>query len=304
MFGQTNDAGAAGANAAGDLVKDTTTAGFREDVLVESTRQPVLVDFWAPWCGPCKQMTPIIERVVNAAGGKVKLVKMNIDEHPQVAGQLGIKSIPAVVAFQNGRPADGFVGALPESQIKGFIERLVGPVEDEAEALAAEAEAAFTEGDLDAAAAIFSEVLSVRPDHAGAMAGLAKILIAQGSLDEAGAFLSAVPESAAKDAGVTAARAALDLAVQAADLGDMPGLERRIAANPDDHQARFELALALNSRGRRQEAADALLLIIKRDRTWEDDRARQQLLQFFEAWGPMDPDTAQARRKLSTLLFS
>lgn len=299
MFGQTNDT-----EATGDLVKDTTAATFREDVLVESTRQPVLVDFWAPWCGPCKQMTPIIEKVVQAAGGKVKLVKMNIDEHPQVAGQLGIKSIPAVVAFQNGRPADGFVGALPESQIKGFIERLVGPVEDEAQSLVAEGEIALAAGELDAAAALFAEALDHDPEHVGAIAGLAKSLVAQGALEEAGSVLDAAPPGAAKDLGITAARAALDLALQAADLGDMPELERRIAADPDDHQARFDLALALNARGRRQEAADSLLHIFKRDRSWEEDRARQQLLQFFEAWGPMDPDTAQARRKLSTLLFS
>jgi putative thioredoxin len=299
MFGQTNVT-----DATGDLVKDTTTATFREDVLVESTRQPVLVDFWAPWCGPCKQMTPIIEKVVQAAGGKVKLVKMNIDEHPQIAGQLGIKSIPAVVAFQNGRPADGFVGALPESQIKGFIERLVGPVEDEAQDLVTEAEAVAAAGDLDAATALYAEALNHDPEHLGAIAGLARTLVTRGMLEEAGSVLEAAPESASKDVGITAARAALDLALQAADLGDMPELERRIAIDADDHQARFDLALALNSRGRRQEAADALLHIFKRDRTWEDDRARQQLLQFFEAWGPMDPDTAQARRKLSALLFS
>ncbi|MDB5649421.1 MAG: thioredoxin, partial [Hyphomicrobiales bacterium] len=232
------------------------------------------------------------------------LVKMNIDEHPQIAGQLGIKSIPAVVAFQNGRPVDGFVGALPESQIKGFIERLVGPVDDGVEAMIADAEAALADGNPEAAAEIFSAVLASQPEDVGALAGLSRTLVAQGLLDEAQAVLDHVPADVPSDPRIVAAKAALDLAVQAADLGDIPALERRIAQDPSDHQARFDLALALNARNRRQEAAEALLLIIKQDRSWQDDRARQQLLQLFDAWGPMDPDTAQTRRKLSTLLFS
>ncbi|MDB5597747.1 MAG: thioredoxin [Hyphomicrobiales bacterium] len=301
MLGQTSDAAT---SITGDLVKETTTAAFKNDVIADSMRQPVLVDFWAPWCGPCRQMTPVIEKAVVAAAGKVKLVKMNIDEHPQIAGQLGVKSIPAVVAFQNGRPVDGFVGALPESQIRSFIERLVGPVEDEAEAMLLVAETALAEERLDEAGETFSAILATQPDNTSALAGLARTLLATGNLDDAKAILALIPPDAPTDAKIQAARAALDLAVQAADLGDIPDLETRLLADAGDHQARFDLALALNARGRRQDAADALLLIIKHDRSWEDDRARQQLLQFFEAWGPMDPETALARRKLSTLLFS
>ncbi len=288
----------------GALIKDTTTAAFREDVMVESTRQPVLVDFWAPWCGPCKQMTPIIEKAVTSAGGKVKLVKMNIDEHPQIAGQLGVKSIPAVVAFQNGRPVDGFVGALPESQIKGFIERLVGPVENEIETLLGEAEAALDEGRPQDAGEIFSEVLQNEPDNATAAAGLARALIALDRAGDAKSVLDTLPEEAGSNPKVQAARTAVDLAIQAADLGDVGEMERRLSANPEDHQARFDLAVALNGRGDRPAAADALLYIIKKQRSWEDEKARQQLLQFFEVWGPLDQDTIDARRKLSALLFS
>ena len=301
MFGQTSEANQQNA---GDLIKDTTTATFREDVLTSSVQQPVLVDFWAPWCEPCKQMTPIIENAVRAAGGKVKLVKMNIDEHPQIAGQLGVQSIPAVFAFQSGRPVDGFVGALPESQIKAFIERLVGPVENEVDALVAEADAALEEGRAQEAGEIFSEILQNEPEHVGAAAGLARALIALDRAADAKSVLDSLPAQAAADAKVQAARAAADLALQAADLGDVGELEQRLGANPEDHQARFDLAVALNGRGERQAAADALLYIIKKQRAWEDDKARQQLLQFFEAWGPLDQDTIDARRKLSALLFS
>lgn len=289
---------------AGGLVKDTTTATFREDVLAESANQPVLVDFWAPWCGPCKQLTPIIEKVVAAAGGKVKLVKMNIDEHPQVAGQLGIKSVPAVVAFQNGRPVDGFAGALPESQIMGFIERLVGPVESEADVLLAEAEKAFESQSFEEAGEIFSALLQSDPTNHVAGAGLAKVLVELGRAEDARSVLDSLPAETASDPKIQAVRASIELAVQAADLGDIAELEGRLAQNPDDHNARFDFSLAINARGQRQAAADALLLIIKKERHWEEDKARQQLLQFFEAWGPLDQDTIDARRKLSTLLFS
>jgi putative thioredoxin len=249
-------------------------------------------------------MTPVIEKTVTAAAGKVKLVKMNIDEHPQIAGQLGIKSIPAVIAFQNGRPVDGFVGALPESQIKGFIERLVGPVENEADALLSEAEAALAEGQAEEAGSIFSEVLQADPAHAGAAGGLARALVALGRAADAKAVLDSLAPDLAGDPSLQAARASVDLALQAEDLGDVNELERRLAADPNDHAARFDLALALNARGDRQGAADALLYIFKKQRAWEDDKARQQLLQFFESWGPLDPDTVEARRKLSALLFS
>ena len=301
MFGQNNEAAPTSSSA---LIKDTTTAGFREDVLAESMQQPVLVDFWAPWCGPCKQMTPAIEKAVMAAGGKVKLAKMNIDEHPQIAGQLGIKSIPAVIAFQNGRPVDGFVGALPESQIRNFIERIAGPIEDEMDSVIASAEAAAEEGNHQEAAEIFSAVLQEDPTHIAASVGLARALIQLGRVENAKQVLASLPDESAKDPKVQAIQASIDLALQAAELGDIGEFERQLATNPDHHEARFDLAVALNARGERAAAADALLYIIKKQKDWQEGKARQQLLQFFEAWGPMEQDTLDARRKLSTLLFS
>ena len=286
------------------FVKDTTTAAFRADVVAESAKQPVLVDFWAPWCGPCKQLTPVLERVVQSAEGKVRLVKMNIDEHPQIPGQLGIQSIPAVIAFQNGQPADGFMGALPESQIKAFIERLVGPLRSEADELLDSAEEAFAAGQFELAAESFARAGELAPGNLKAAAGHAKALVELGEFDAARDLLDSLPPAAARDQGVAAARAALEIAVQAADAGDVGELNARLAADPDDHQARLELAIALNAKGQRNAASDALVEIIRRNRTWNEDAARKQLLQFFEGWGPMDPDTIAGRRKLSTVLFS
>ncbi|HLH50977.1 MAG TPA: thioredoxin [Roseiarcus sp.] len=287
-------------------VKDVTTASFREDVLTASTKQPVLVDFWAPWCGPCKQLAPVLEKAVAAAGGKVKLVKMNIDEHPQVAGQLGIQSIPAVIAFEKGQPIDGFMGALPETQVRGFIERLVGPLTGGADELIGQAEAALAAGDASSAAALYARVLTEDEGNAKAIAGLAKIHIDNGDLEQAKGVLSlAPPPPPGRDADplISAAKAALELAEQASSLGDAAPLEAALAADPANNQARFDLALALNARGEREKAADHLLEIVKRDRQWNDDAARKQLVQFFEAWGLMDPAAVAARRKLSALLF-
>jgi putative thioredoxin len=287
------------------LVKDTTTAGFRQDVIAESMKQPVLVDFWAPWCGPCKQLTPVIEKAVQAAGGKVKLVKMNIDEHPQIPGQLGIQSIPAVIAFQRGQPVDGFMGALPESQVKGFIERLVGPVGPSAtEDLLAEAEAAAADDDVTGAAELYAAVLAQEPDNASAIGALAKLHLDLGDIDGAKRFLAMAPAGKENDAAIAGARAAIDLAEQAASLGDVGPLQQQVAANPGDHQARFDLAVALNARGKREEAVDQLIEIVRRERGWNDEAARKQLVQFFEAWGPMDEMTVAGRRKLSSVLFS
>ncbi|MCU4178749.1 thioredoxin [Bosea sp. BH3] len=287
------------------LIKDTTTQAFRQDVIAESMTQPVLVDFWAPWCGPCKQLTPVIEKAVKAAGGKVKLVKMNIDEHPQISGQLGIQSIPAVIAFKQGQPIDGFMGAQPESQVKAFIERLVGPVgPGEAEELIAAAEAATQAGDAAGASELYAGVLQMEPENLKAIAGLARLHLDTGDIEGAKGILAMAPADKAGDPAITAVRAAIELAEQAASLGDTAELEAKVAANPKDHQARFDLALALNARDRREDAVDQLVAIIKADRTWSDDGARKQLLQFFEAWGPMDDASVSGRRKLSTLLFS
>jgi putative thioredoxin len=298
------DVGVAAATADG-LVRDTTTQTFRKDVLEESRRQPVLVDFWAPWCGPCKQLTPILEKAVRAARGAVKLVKMNIDEHPAIAGQMGIQSIPAVFAFVNGQPVDGFMGALPESQVTAFLERLTKQeIRSEEKELLKSADAALVAGDAAGAAELYSEVLAGDPANVHALAGLARSYLETGSIEEAKQILAQVPEAKRNDTAVAAARAALEVAEQAAHLGPVAELEQKVAANPLDHQARFDLAIALNGNGRRQEALDRLLEIVRRDRKWNDDAARKQLVQFFEAWGPTDEHTVSGRRRLSSILFA
>jgi putative thioredoxin len=266
----------------------------------------VLVDFWAPWCGHCKPLAPALEKAVADSAGKVALVKMNIDEHPQIAGQLGIQSIPAVIAFDKGQPVDGFVGALPESQIRGFIERLVGPLEGGSAALVTKADELAAKGDADGAAALYSEVLAEDPADAKAIGGLAKLHVAAGRLNEAKALLETAPQAPAgkeQDLAVAAALAALRLAEQASSVGELAPLEQAVAANPDDYQSRFDLAVALSAKGDRAGAADQLLEIIRRDRKWNDEAARKQLLRLFEAWGLMDPESVAARRKLSAIWF-
>jgi putative thioredoxin len=296
---------AAKAGDGADLIKETTTQAFAADVIEESRRQPVLVDFWAPWCGPCRTLTPIIEKAVRAAGGAVRLVKMNIDEHPAVAGQLGIQSIPAVIAFSNGRPVDGFVGALPEGQVKAFIERLAGPAgPSDAELLVEEGTRLIAAGDVAGAAEHFAAALQSEPQSLPAIVGLARCHLARGDLNAARQTLAAVPASAAGDPAVASVRAQLDLAGQIAALGDGASLAARIAADPRDHQARFDLALLLNAKGDRAGATDRLLEIIAKDRSWQDEKARKQLVQFFEAWGPTDEATLAGRRRLSAVLFA
>jgi len=305
-IGTTNGSVAEPAPSAGDLIKDTSTASFGDDVVQASRSQTVLVDFWAPWCGPCKQLAPALEKAVSEAGGRVKLVKMNIDEHPSIAGQLGIQSIPAVIAFRDGQPVDGFMGAIPESQIREFIDKVAGPGGAElAVAEAIEAAAALrAEGDLGGAGQVYASVLGDAPDNLEALAGLAEVLLDMGDTDRAQEVMARAPEGSDEAPELAGVRARLALAAQVAALGDPVALERRLADNPKDHQARFDLALIHNALDRREEAADGLLAIMKADRTWNDDGARRQLLQFFEAWGMTDDATLSARRKLSSLLFS
>ena len=301
MLQQAPTAGAT----ADSFVKDTTTQSFMKDVIEESKRQPVLVDFWAPWCGPCRQLTPVLEKTVRAAKGKVKLVKMNIDDHPAIPGQMGIQSIPAVIAFVNGQPADGFMGALPESQVVAFLERLTkGAIGGEAKDLLNAADTALAEGDAAGAATLYAELLAEDNGNVQALAGLARSYVKTGALDQARQTLAMVPTSKANDAAVVAARAALDLADQAKTVGPLAELEQKVAANPLDHQARFDLAVALNAKGRRGDALDHLITIVKRDRKWNDDGARKQLVQFFDAWGPTDEATIEGRKRLSSILFA
>ena len=291
--------------AADGLIKDTTTQTFVKDVIEESKRQPVLIDFWAPWCGPCKQLTPILEKVVRAAKGKVKLVKMNIDEHPAIPGQMGIQSIPAVIAFVNGQPADGFMGALPESQVMAFLERLTKDrIGGEAKDLLKAADTALAEGDSAGAAELYAQLLEEDNTNVAALAGLARCYVETGAIEQAKQTLSLIPDAKRNEAPVLAAKAALDLAEQAKSVGPIADLEQKVAGNPLDHQARFDLALALNSKGRRPEALDHLISIVKRDRKWNDDGARKQLVQFFDAWGPTDEATIEGRKRLSSILFA
>jgi putative thioredoxin len=299
MLQQTETAGADAS------VKDATTQTFVKDVIEESKRQPVLVDFWAPWCGPCKQLTPILEKAVKAAKGKVKLVKMNIDEHPAIPGQMGIQSIPAVIAFVNGQPADGFMGALPESQVVAFLERLTKDrIGGEAKDLLKTADTALAEGDATGAAEIYAQLLAEDSANLPALAGLVRCYVQTGALDQAKQTLAMVPEGKTNDAVVAAARAALELAEQTKTVGPVEELEQKVAANPLDHQARFDLALALNGKGRRLDALEQLITIVRRDRKWNDDGARKQLVQFFDAWGPADEATIEGRKRLSSILFA
>jgi putative thioredoxin len=294
-----------GAAAAPELVKDTTTPNFIKDVIEESKQQPVLVDFWAPWCGPCKQLTPVLEKAVKAAKGKVKLAKMNIDEHPAIPGQMGIQSIPAVIAFSNGQPIDGFMGALPESQVVAFLERLTkGKIAAADKNLLEAADAALVEGNPAAAAEIYAQLLSQDAGNVHALAGLARCYVETGALEQAKQTLALVPDAKSNEAPVAAARAALEVAEQAKSVGPLNELEQKVVANPLDHQARFELAAALNAKGRRAEAVNHLLEIVRHDRTWNEDGARKQLVQFFEAWGPTDEATVEGRKRLSSILFS
>ena len=298
--------GAAASEQNADLIKDTNTASFMADVIEASSETPVIVDFWAPWCGPCKQLTPALESAVKAANGTVRLVKINVDENQEIAAQMRIQSIPAVFAFKDGQPVDGFMGALPESQINSFIEKIAGaPLGDqELEGLIEAAQQAFADGDFAGAAPLFAQALQRDREDTRAIAGLAKCQISGGDIDGATATLSLTPPSKQDDQEIVSAAAALELAQTPSDDGEIARLTGAVDSNPADHQSRLDLAVALNAAGRREEALDHLIHIIGKDRNWNDEAARTQLLQFFEAWGMADELTVAGRRKLSTILFS
>jgi len=296
-----NLAPAGGAAPAG-VIKDGTDAGFMADVIEASRETPVIVDFWAPWCGPCKQLGPAIERAVTAAKGKVKLVKIDIDQHPQFAGQLRVQSIPAVFAFVGGRPVDGFTGALPESQIKAFVERLAAQAPaDAADELIAAGREALEAGDLNTAAQAFARVLQADPQDVRALGGMARVYLEGGDPGRAAEIAAMAPEGA-KDPGLESVRAALALA--SAAPAETAAFEARLAADPADHEARFELARALAGAGRLEAAMDHLLQIIAADREWNEGAARAQLLTVFEAAGAASDLARQGRRRLSAILFS
>ncbi len=297
-FGQTPDATA-------DLIKDTTEAEFMVDVIEASKEVPVIVDFWAPWCGPCKTLGPMLEDAVKAAGGKVRMVKINVDEAQQIAAQLKVQSIPTVYGFHNGQPVDAFQGAVPQSEIKTFVDKLAALAGDGGLSEAIEAaETMLTEGAAVDAAQTFAAILGEEPNNAAAYGGMVRAHIAMDDLDQAEAILNGAPEEISNAPELEAARAQLQLARQAADAGPIGDLEAAVAAKPDDHQARFDLASALHAAGKPDAAVDQLLDLFRRDRDWNEGAAKAQLFTIFDALTPQDPIALNGRRRLSSLIFS
>ncbi len=292
------------APAGGDLIKDSDTTNFVADVIDMSREVPVIVDFWAPWCGPCKQLGPLLERLVQKAGGIVRLVKINVDENQDLAAQLRVQSIPAVYGFRDGRAVDGFVGAQPESNIRVFIDRLTKGAKPPVEAALEQARELMDGGRVEDAFDVYNAVVAQDPGNPDAIGGALRCLVSLGQLEEAHAFADSLTPELARHAAIEGALSALKLIEQAGKAGDVSQLRQKVQADPGDLPSRYDLAVALFGRGDANGAADELLEIVRRDRTWNDDAGRKKLIEIFEALGPKNPVTLQARKRLSSILFS
>ncbi len=288
----------------GDVIKESNTANFMADVIEASKTQPVIVDFWAPWCGPCKQLGPALEKLVRAAAGTVRLVKINIDENQELATQMRIQSIPAVYAFKDGQPVDGFTGALPESQLKTFISKLTDGAQSPVDAALDEAQAAFDAGDFATARAIFDKVQGQDPTNEIALAGMIRVSLAAGEVDRVQEIIKSLPDALAEKPEIAAALASVELSQQGQDSGDLGDLEKKLEENENDHQARFDMAIALYGQGRNEDAIEELLDLFRRAPKWNEEAARKQLVKIFEALGGADPLVVSGRRKLSSIMFS